>query len=300
MRDAEQDGERGVLTARQQAKTQTWFAGVVRVRVDDVRLHVSVLGEQWRDGVRLPVIVALHGGPGVDAAMLRATVAPAATYAQVVVPDQRGHGRSDRGEPEQWNLDRWADDVAGLVEVLGLDRPVVLGTSFGGFVAQRYLARHPGQPAGAVLIATCSRAPDEAEVVERFRSFGGDVAAAAMTQAFRGNTSPAQQQLWGQVCAPLLALRPLGPELALAAQQRVDTVEVAQHFAARLAHLELRPGLTAARCPVLVLAGERDPLNPPPPPPRSSSRSRPDWGSCTCCRPQRTRYWRISRTSPTR
>jgi pimeloyl-ACP methyl ester carboxylesterase len=104
----------------------------VRLLIGDVRVHVSVAGEEWQDGVRRPTIVALHGGPGLDGTKLRWLMRPAAEYAQVVVPDQRGHGHSDLSAPAQWNLDVWADDLAALIDVLGLHRPVVLGTSFGG------------------------------------------------------------------------------------------------------------------------------------------------------------------------
>jgi pimeloyl-ACP methyl ester carboxylesterase len=115
-------------------------------------------------------------------------MAPASENAQVLVPDQRRHGHSDLSEPSRWPLDTWADDLAALVDVLGLSRPVVLGTSFGGFVVQRYLARHPDQPAGAVLVSTIPRAPGEAETVERFRQLGGEPAAAAMQRSFREHT----------------------------------------------------------------------------------------------------------------
>ena len=62
------------------------------------------------------------------------------------MPDQRGHGHSDLGEPGRWNLDVWADDLAGLIDVLGLHHPIVLGTSFGGFVVQRYRPATPASP----------------------------------------------------------------------------------------------------------------------------------------------------------
>src|ERR1700730_507109 len=156
----------------------------MRPQIGDVRLHVSVLGDEWQDGVRRPVIVALHGGPGMDGSGLRFLMRPATEYAQVLVPDQRGHGHSDLSESSQWNLDTWADDVAALINTLGLSRPVVLGTSFGGFVVQRYLARHPAQPAGAILLGTSPRETDRPVVVERFRQVGGDRAAAAMQRSF--------------------------------------------------------------------------------------------------------------------
>ena len=99
-----------------------------------VWLHVTVRGDEWVGDEQRPAVVGVHGGPGLDGGFLRFVLASASDFAQVVVPDQRGHGRSDRGTADEWDLDTWADDLAGLVDTLGLHAPVVLGTSFGGFV----------------------------------------------------------------------------------------------------------------------------------------------------------------------
>jgi pimeloyl-ACP methyl ester carboxylesterase len=135
----------------------------VRVQVGDIRLFFETYGAEWvLDGDRMrrrPVMLALHGGPGVDATGLRCALAPLADTAQLVVPDQRGHGRSDRGAPATWNLARWAADVRELCEVTGLQAPVVLGRSFGGFVAQQYAGAYPQHPAGLILMATSARSP---------------------------------------------------------------------------------------------------------------------------------------------
>jgi pimeloyl-ACP methyl ester carboxylesterase len=227
-----------------------------------VRLHVTVRGDEWVGDRRRPTVVGVHGGPGLDGGFLRFALTSVSDFAQVVVPDQRGHGRSDLGTPDEWNLDTWADDLAGLIDVLGLHAPVVLGTSFGGFVVQRYLARHPEQPAGAVLVSTGPRAASQAETVERFRDLGGDDAAAAMALSFAEATERAQQG-WAQHCAPLMAVRPTTADVDRVMQARISTPEVNRHFTPLIPEMDLRPGLAAARCPVLVLVGEQDPLVPP-------------------------------------
>src|SRR5882672_5546782 len=108
----------------------------MRVSVGDAHLFFEVFGQEWeftgREMKRRPVLVGLHGGPGVDGTGLRYSLAPLANVAQVIVPDQRGHGRSDPGAPESWNLPTWADDLSGFSDALGLERPFVLGISFGG------------------------------------------------------------------------------------------------------------------------------------------------------------------------
>ena len=80
----------------------------MRAPVGEVSLFFEVFGREWRleqDGLRrYPVLVGLHGGPGVDGSRLRHYLAPLADVAQVVVPDQRGHGRSDHCTADTWNL----------------------------------------------------------------------------------------------------------------------------------------------------------------------------------------------------
>lgn len=238
------------------------WSGRVRVAVGGVWLHVTVRGDEWVGDQRRSAVIGVHGGPGMDGGFLRFALTPVSDFAQVVVPDQRGHGRSDLGTSAEWNLDTWADDLAGLIDVLGLHAPVVLGTSFGGFVVQRYLARHPEQPAGAVLVSTAPRAASQAETVERFREVGGDTAAAAMARSFAEASGEAQLE-WERYCAPLLSVRPSTAEFDRVMQERISTPQVNRHFTPSLPGMDLRPGLAAVRCPVLVLAGGQDPLVPP-------------------------------------
>ena len=117
------------------------------VSVGDVRLYFDVSGAGWaidRDGIHeRPVLIGLHGGPGIDGTKHRYTLASLADTAQVIVPDQRGHGRSDLSDAEHWNLATWAADVKGFSDALGIARPVVLGSSFGGFVTQKYATTSP-------------------------------------------------------------------------------------------------------------------------------------------------------------
>jgi proline iminopeptidase len=78
------------------------------------------------------------------------------------------------------------DDVAALCTALGIERPLVLGHSAGGFVALQLALRHPGLPGGLILCHTAPTlaAPDRdppAGPAER----GGPAAAAAAARLFR-------------------------------------------------------------------------------------------------------------------
>ena len=58
----------------------------------------------------------------------------------MVAVDLRGHGMSEMPlEAEQYvDGDKWADDVAAIIDQLTLDKPMVVGWSYGGFVILDY------------------------------------------------------------------------------------------------------------------------------------------------------------------
>jgi pimeloyl-ACP methyl ester carboxylesterase len=61
---------------------------------------------------------------------------------RVVAVDQRGHGRSSKPD-DGYDMATVADDLAMLVEALGMERPAVAGQSWGGNVVVELASRHP-------------------------------------------------------------------------------------------------------------------------------------------------------------
>lgn len=239
----------------------------MRIQVDDgVELWFEVLGAKRvpaAGGMRdRPTVVSVHGGPGSDSANDLEVLAPISDYAQLVVFDQRGHCRSTYGSAGDWTLDTWADDIVRLCRVLGIERPVVIGGSFGGFVVQRYATRHPDHAAGIGLYVTAPRM-DEAAIVERFREPGGDVAAEVMRADFERSTS-ATSEAFVQHCLPLMTARPDAHAwFAERAGRGIDTPEVNLHFTNPEAKtMDQRQALAMLRSPALLLLGELDPMIP--------------------------------------
>jgi pimeloyl-ACP methyl ester carboxylesterase len=91
-----------------------------------------------------PGVVLLHGWPG-DRTDYRELV-PLLSGCEVLVPDLRGFGHSDKhaeAAAEQYNAAAQARSVAGLISALGLTRPVVVGYDIGSRIAQALARARP-------------------------------------------------------------------------------------------------------------------------------------------------------------
>ena len=106
--------------------------------INGTTLHYTQVGEG-------PICLVMHGGLGYDQTPYR-TLDPLAEHLHLVYYDHRGNGRSGRPPIETLTMAQLADDAAALADHLGAERFLVLGHSFGGFVAQE-LAYPPWQPA---------------------------------------------------------------------------------------------------------------------------------------------------------
>src|SRR3954470_16036935 len=92
-----------------------------------------------------PAVVLLHGWPG-SRADHRAVVSLIEGRADVIVPALRGFGGSDRHDAppaEAYSADAQARSVLGLIDELGLDRPVLAGYDVGSRVAQAIARMRP-------------------------------------------------------------------------------------------------------------------------------------------------------------
>ncbi|HEY6496537.1 MAG TPA: alpha/beta fold hydrolase [Trebonia sp.] len=71
----------------------------------------------------------------------------------VIAPDARGHGKSG-WDSEQFGIDDLADDVAALLDGLGIASAFVTGMSMGGSTAISFAGRYPSRADGLVLADT--------------------------------------------------------------------------------------------------------------------------------------------------
>ena len=240
----------------------------MRISLGEVSLWFDVSGPsvipQGDTTVERPVVVAVHGGPGLDHVMLKSTLAPLAEDFQILYFDLRGHGRSDRSSAESWNLRTWADDLRRLCDALGLRKPVVLGSSFGGDVAVSYAALFPDHPGGVILANTTGGHRDQQRVIEAFGRLGGDEAAAIVRRAYAEPTDEAGAE-FNRVCYPLYSGTPGWVEDSRQQLARtIKNMDVNMHYGREMQSSFPWSVLGDVRCPVLVLAGQDDPISPLP------------------------------------
>ena len=230
---------------------------------DGIRLFFDVVGSHFapepNEMRERPVLLVLHGGPGVDHAFMRPYFDRFCDTHCVVYFDHRGNGRSDgRNDPSGWELDTWADDVSRLCGALEIASPVLLGVSFGGTVAMHAAGRHPALPSKLVLISSSAHHDNEARLAA-FERLGGEH---ARQVARRYYTTPTPESLdeFAAVCYPLYTQR---KQMSVRRGVKAHSA-VANHY---FAHIEPFKDLTASvvgiRCPTLVLVGEEDPVTPP-------------------------------------
>jgi len=239
----------------------------MRVSLDDVNLWFDVSGPSvvlaGPGVIERPTLVAVHGGPGADHVNLKDALAPLADHLQILFYDQRGHGRSDHSSSQFWNLRTWATDLKGLCDALGLYRPLVLGSSFGGRVALAYAGLFPGHARGIILANTTGGRSDDKRSIEMFHRLGGAEAAAAAERDFTEKTEESRAE-FRRVCGPLYSSKPWSAEeLHQQRSRSIQTLDVNLHFF-REEGLQFSPWslLDRVTSPVLILAGEDDPVCP--------------------------------------
>jgi 3-oxoadipate enol-lactonase len=208
----------------------------------------------WVDGGSGPPVVLLHGFP-LDHTMWDAQVEALEGDYRVIVPDLRGFGQSGVTEGKVTMQD-FADDVAALLDALGIDEPVVLvGLSMGGYVAFQFFRRHRARLRALVLCDTRAVSDtSEAAAVRR------ETAA----KVLRDGPAPLVKTMLPKLFGPATVKD--RPEV-VESLQRVMAGTDPRAIAAASRGMAERPDVTAMLpeidCPTLVIVGSDDAISPP-------------------------------------
>lgn len=200
-----------------------------------------------------PPVVLVHGHP-FNRSMWQpqATALLAAGY-RVILPDLRGYGASGV-VPGRTLFAEFADDLAGLMDHLGIERAVVGGVSMGGQIAMEFHRLHPARVAALVLADTSPVAE-----TEDGKAFRNGLADRLLAEGMGGYAS----EVLDQMLAPynVTAL----PEVAAQVDGMMRTTApegAAAALRGRAERPDYRASLGAAGVPVLVLVGADDVYTP--------------------------------------
>ena len=123
------------------ANAPAWPSG--DIQTNGIRLHY------YRTGGSKPPVVLAHGFSDDGLCWVSVARALEERY-DVLMVDARGHGRSEAPARGYGPLDH-AEDLAGVIAALGLQRPILLGHSMGAVTVMVLAGRHPEIPRAVVL-----------------------------------------------------------------------------------------------------------------------------------------------------
>jgi proline iminopeptidase len=242
----------------------------MRAKIRDTEIYFDIEGAGLvRDGLRWrsqPATFLIHGGPGADHTSYKPSFSPLSQKMQLIYFDHRGQGRSARGDKETYTLDNNVEDMEALRQCLGLDKIVVLGSSYGGMVALSYALRYPQHVSHLIVIATVasSRFLTRAREIlaERGTERQKEIAQRLWDGAFENEE---QLHEFFQVMAPLYSFthdpNNSRPEVGERAILSPDAINVA--FGGFLRSYNILDRLHKITAPTLVIGGRHDWICPP-------------------------------------
>lgn len=164
---------------------------------------------------------------------------------RVITWDQRGHGRTASSD-EPFSYWDSADDLAALLDHLGVERAVIGGMSQGGFVALRFALRYPERTAGLVLIDTQAGKEDPEKTIQY------DLMHEVWT------TSGASDQLLEMVAAIIIGNQRPEARDWIAKWKALDPKDLSRIYRTLIDRDDITSRLGEIKAPAIVIHGEQD------------------------------------------
>lgn len=228
--------------------------------LNGIRIHFTVRG-------RGPALIAIYGGPGMDARGF-GDFAGVDEFVTLVIMHPRGSGLSGPAPCEDdYLLPHYAADVEALRRHLGIEKPIVMGWSHGGMVAQRFAFTYPDSLSKLILLDTSAYfgefLNDIAAAVREFRDrpwFADSCAALKKEWAGDYRTDEDMTALWSHEMK--FYFRDFDARAEAYHRQTKDlTLRMAplKCFNEKEAPtMDLRPRIREIKVPTLVLVGRHD------------------------------------------
>ena len=192
-------------------------------------------------------LLLVHGWPH-DRTLWASQLNGLATHARCLAPDLRGFGGSSVAGP--YSMEQYADDLAALLDSLGLASAIVCGLSMGGYIALAMWRRHRTRVRALILADTRATADLAAARESRARLIG--------IAESQGTATLASMQLDTMLGATTRASR---PELCESLRQMMAAAPVAGLVGAQramMARTDSTALLASIDVPTLIVGGIED------------------------------------------
>ena len=161
--------------------------------------------------------------------------------------DTRGHGGSD-APGGVYTLDQLAEDLRGLLDILGIEQTHFVGLSMGGMIGMTFGLEYPGVFKTLVLCDTSSRIPPEAQTVwdGRIRT--------ALGQGMEPLVEPTLQRWFTE------SFRNLRPDMMKRVGEMIRATPVTGYVGCchAIPKIDLTDKLTSLEAPTLIIVGDQD------------------------------------------
>src|SRR3954453_23483556 len=222
--------------------------GTARVNGVDIWYELSGEGEP---------VVQIHG-----AGFGHYNFAPAtpvlADHFKVVDFDLRGYGASDKPS-QDYDMEVWADDLAGLMDALGIERAHVHGTSMGGMIAIVFAGKYPDRTTSVVINCAAAKLGLAGRLV-----FKNWIDIARLDPAGPGSRILAELIAWQALSKAFLETPGGAPAIDTIQQILRDSnsLEVFTTACQAMCEMDIRGWLPRIASPALVLGGDEDLMTP--------------------------------------
>jgi 3-oxoadipate enol-lactonase len=177
---------------------------------------------------------------------------------KVVDYDMRGYGASDK-PVQHYDMEVWADDLAGLMAALGIDEAHVHGTSMGGMIALTFAGKYPDRTTSVVINCAAARLGVAGRLI-----FKNWIDIARLDPAGPGSRILAELITWQALSKAFLE-----EQDASALVDQIQTIlrdsnriEVFTAACQAMCDMDLTPWLAKIASPALVLGGDEDLMTP--------------------------------------
>jgi len=213
------------------------------MRLDNPRTGIKTSFHERKKGME-PVIL-IHGLSGNYTRWQRAAELLAGDY-RIIDYDLRGHGESDKGPGLDYGFDSHVEDLAGLMDALGIEKATLAGHSMGGMIAQYFALKYPERVERLVLVATaaCMMPGFMRGLAGRFAAWLARAFPSLIATIIRRKNASKPRELFPEFDHPEL---------------NFDAFAVAHCFAA-IMYMDIRDRLKGLAFPTLVISSTTDEL----------------------------------------